>query len=108
MRLYHLCFLVTDIEEALKNFRSNGAIILPGVTVWEGAIVAAGSVVSRDVPSYTMVGETRRGQSNNGRSLERKKAVNQLFNLFFWKTANVKRGYYGTSFIVWLSLPFVP
>lgn len=28
MRLYHLCFLVDDIEEALKNFRSNGAIII--------------------------------------------------------------------------------
>jgi acetyltransferase-like isoleucine patch superfamily enzyme len=32
-----------------------GSIILPGVTVGEGAIVASGSVVSRDVPSYTMV-----------------------------------------------------
>ncbi len=28
MRLYHLCFLVDDIEEALKNLRSNGAIII--------------------------------------------------------------------------------
>ena len=33
-----------------------GSIILPGVTVGEGAIVTAGSVVSRDVPPYTMVG----------------------------------------------------
>ncbi len=32
-----------------------GAIILPGVTVGEGAIVAAGSVVSQDVPPYMMV-----------------------------------------------------
>ena len=32
-----------------------GSIILPGVTVGEGSIVAAGSVVSRDVPAYTMV-----------------------------------------------------
>jgi len=32
-----------------------GSIILPGVTIGEGAIVAAGSVVSRDVPPYTMV-----------------------------------------------------
>lgn len=31
------------------------SIILPGVSVGEGAIVAAGSVVSRDVPAYTMV-----------------------------------------------------
>jgi len=28
MRLYHLCFLVDDIEEALKNLRSNGALVI--------------------------------------------------------------------------------
>lgn len=32
------------------------SIILPGVTIGEGSIVAAGSVVSRDVPPYTLVG----------------------------------------------------
>lgn len=32
------------------------AIILKGVTIGEGAIVAAGSVVTRDVPPYTIVG----------------------------------------------------
>jgi acetyltransferase-like isoleucine patch superfamily enzyme len=32
-----------------------GAIILPGVEVGEGAIVAAGSVVSQNVPPYTVV-----------------------------------------------------
>jgi acetyltransferase-like isoleucine patch superfamily enzyme len=31
------------------------AVILPGVTIGEGAIVAAGAVVSRDVPPYTLV-----------------------------------------------------
>ena len=71
MRLYHLCFLVTDIEEALKNFRSNGAIILPGVTVWEGAIVAAGSVVRRDVPSYTMVA------GNPARAIKQRKKLGE-------------------------------
>ena len=31
------------------------ATILPGVSIGEGAIIAAGSVVNRDVPPYTMV-----------------------------------------------------
>jgi acetyltransferase-like isoleucine patch superfamily enzyme len=33
-----------------------GVIILPGVTIGEGAIVASGSVVSKDVPPNTLVG----------------------------------------------------
>ena len=33
-----------------------GAIILKGVTIGKGAIVAAGSVVTKDVPPFTMVG----------------------------------------------------
>jgi maltose O-acetyltransferase len=32
-----------------------GAMILPGVTVGEGGVVAAGAVVSRDVPPYHVV-----------------------------------------------------
>ena len=31
-------------------------IILKGVTIGEGAIVAAGSVVTKDVPDWTLVG----------------------------------------------------
>ncbi len=31
-------------------------IILPGVTIGEGAVVAAGAVVSKDVPPYSLVG----------------------------------------------------
>ena len=34
----------------------HGAIILPGVTVDDGAVIAAGAVVSRNVPPYTVVG----------------------------------------------------
>lgn len=32
------------------------SMIMPGVTIGDGAIVAAGSVVSKDVASYTIVG----------------------------------------------------
>jgi acetyltransferase-like isoleucine patch superfamily enzyme len=33
-----------------------GVIILPGVTIGEGSIVASGAVVSKDVPPHTLVG----------------------------------------------------
>ena len=33
----------------------DGAVIVPGITVGEGAIVAAGAVVIEDVPPYTVV-----------------------------------------------------
>ncbi len=32
------------------------AVLLPGVTIGEGAVVAAGAVVTKDVPPYTIVG----------------------------------------------------
>jgi len=33
-----------------------GVIVLPGVTIGKGSVVAAGAVVNRDVPPYTLVG----------------------------------------------------
>lgn len=35
----------------------SGAIILPGVTIGEGSVVASGAVVTKDVPAQTLVGE---------------------------------------------------
>jgi len=32
-----------------------GSIIMPNVTIGEGAIVGAGSIVTKDIPPYTMV-----------------------------------------------------
>ena len=37
-------------------FIGTRAMILPGVTLGQGAVVAAGAVVTRDVPPYTIVG----------------------------------------------------
>lgn len=35
---------------------SDRVIILPGVHVGDGCVIAAGSVVTKDVPRYTVVG----------------------------------------------------
>jgi len=41
----------------LKDYSwiATGAIVMPGVTIGEGAIVGAGSVVTKDVPPWTIV-----------------------------------------------------
>jgi len=44
------------IVVADRAFVGTRALILPGVTIGEGAVVAAGAVVTRDVEPYTIVG----------------------------------------------------
>ena len=52
------CFKGKGLKISIENdvWIGYGAVILSGVTVGRGAIVAAGSVVTRDVPPYTVVG----------------------------------------------------
>lgn len=38
-----------------KSWVGYGCVVLPGVTIGEGAIVGAGSVVTKDVPPWTVV-----------------------------------------------------
>lgn len=58
---HDICSLNFDLKEASIRIRDNcwiatGAIILPGVTIGEGAVVAAGAVVTKDVEPWTVVG----------------------------------------------------
>lgn len=46
-------------EKAMVAVRS---VILPGVTIGEGAVVSAGMVIDKDVPDYTMVREKHKRQ----------------------------------------------
>ena len=45
-----------EIRVEDKVWIGAGATILPGVTIHEAAVVAAGAVVTKDVPAYTLVG----------------------------------------------------
>ncbi|MBN1163195.1 MAG: acyltransferase [Candidatus Krumholzibacteriota bacterium] len=56
------CIIITHfrgkgtVEIGPDAFVGPGSIILPNVHIGEGAVVTAGSVVTRDVPAYTLVG----------------------------------------------------
>ena len=53
----HRNFPIVGKEVVIKDYVWIGAraMILPGVTLNEGAVVGAGSVVTKDVPAYTIV-----------------------------------------------------
>ena len=46
---------VADVHIGRYSFIGVNAVVMPGVTVGEGAIVTSGSVVLQDVPPYTVV-----------------------------------------------------
>lgn len=50
-------FAETGAPVRLGNYCwvASHAVVLPGVTVGEGAVVAAGAVVTKDVPAYSIV-----------------------------------------------------
>ena len=51
-------FEITSKPITIKDnvWVATGAIVLPGVTIGAGAVVAAGSVVVKDVEPWTVVG----------------------------------------------------
>lgn len=62
---YKTMLLHTEKREAISKGDINigddvwigfGSIIMSGVTIGQGAVVAAGSIVTRDVPAYAIVG----------------------------------------------------
>lgn len=48
--------ITKEITICKKAWIGMNVIILKGVTIGEGAVVAAGSVVTKDVPPYRVVG----------------------------------------------------
>lgn len=50
-----LDYIVSEVRIGPHAMIGIGSIILPGVNIGKGAIVAAGSVVTKDVPAFTMV-----------------------------------------------------
>jgi acetyltransferase-like isoleucine patch superfamily enzyme len=64
-----------------RVFIGTRALILPGVTIGEGAVVGAGAVVTRDVEPYTIVaGVPARFIRQRSRNLEYKLDYRKLFS----------------------------
>ena len=52
----HFDLVIRPITIADNVWIATGAIILPGVSIGEGSVVAAGAVVTKDVEPWTVVG----------------------------------------------------
>lgn len=65
------------------------AMILPGITIGEGAVVAAGSVVTKNVPPYTIVGGNP-AQIIKKRFSEKEIAMLLEIRWFDWSDEKVK------------------
>jgi maltose O-acetyltransferase len=50
------CFFTKPIVIGDRVWIGAGSIILPGVTINDGAVIAAGAVVNKDVEAFTLVG----------------------------------------------------
>ena len=49
-----LPFLIEDVKIGRHAHIGMGTIVMPGVTIGEGAIIGAGSLVTKDIPPYTL------------------------------------------------------
>jgi acetyltransferase-like isoleucine patch superfamily enzyme len=67
----HFADVGGDVTIGDRAWIAYGAIILPGVTIGEGAVVGAGSLVTRDVEPFTIVaGVPARKIKDRNRALE--------------------------------------
>ena len=53
---YQAAHITAPVKIGRGAWIAINVVILPGVTIGENSIVAAGSVVTKDVPPYTVVG----------------------------------------------------
>ena len=51
----HFCGKGAPVSIGAYSWICSRSIVLPGVTIGEGAVVASGAIVTKDVPSYTIV-----------------------------------------------------
>lgn len=52
----HFCGKGAPVTIGRHAWVCSNSIILPGITIGEGAVVASGAIVTHDVPAYTIVG----------------------------------------------------